>query len=95
MGMNGHENLNTYSPQVKLAFSLEEAPCGSASSGSTGFFTLLFCISSVFRVSNISLLAYRSAGCAEACVFLSRKDTVGNPPFSSSMDAEINVQFRT
>ena len=31
--------LNTGRLQVILAFSLEEAPCGSASSGSTGFFT--------------------------------------------------------
>jgi valyl-tRNA synthetase len=39
--MNGHQGLKPYSPKVKIAFSLEEAPCGPTTSvgGSTGFFT--------------------------------------------------------
>ena len=43
----------------------------------------LFCISSVSKVSNISLLAYRGAGCAEARVSFqerTRKGTYLFPP---------------
>ena len=32
--MNGHPALKTHSFEVRMAFSIEEAPCGS-----TGFFT--------------------------------------------------------
>ena len=36
--MNGDQSLNPHSPQVEMAFSLEEAPCGPTTSvgGSTG-----------------------------------------------------------
>jgi hypothetical protein len=41
--MNGRHGLKSHNPQVKMAFSLEETPCGPTTSvgGSTGFFTVV------------------------------------------------------